>query len=128
MWLWLVLARWVLLTAAVVLTAWIVPGVSLEGGTLSAVWVALLIGLVNVGMQVLLRYLPTPRSAALLAVLTLALNGLLIWVVSSLTSRLCVYSFPVAVAAAVLISVLSTVLTLVADRILLRRRGPAPAA
>jgi uncharacterized membrane protein YvlD (DUF360 family) len=60
MWLWSVLARWGVLTAAVVLTSWLLPGVSLEGGPLSALWVALLIGLVNVVMQVLLRYLPTP--------------------------------------------------------------------
>jgi putative membrane protein len=128
MWLWSVLARWGVLTAAVVLTSWVLPGVSLEGGPLSALWVALLIGLVNVVLQVLLRYLPTPRSAVVLAVLTLALNGLLVWVVSALTSRLTVDGFPAAVAAAVVISVLSTLLALVADRLLLGGRGRTAAA
>ena len=128
MWLWSVLARWGVLTAAVVVTAWVLPGVSLEGGPVSALWVALLIGLVNVVMQVLLRYLPTPRSAVVLAVVTLALNGLLIWVVSALTSRLTVDGFPTAVAAAVVISVLSTVLALVTDQFLLGGRSRAAAA
>ena len=128
MWLWSVLARWAVLTAAVVVTAWVLAGVSVERGPLSALWVALLIGLVNVVMQVLLRYLPTPRSPVVLAVVTLALNGLLIWVVSALTSRLTVDGFPTAVAAAAVISVLSTVLALVADRFLLGGRSRAAAA
>jgi hypothetical protein len=55
-------------------------------------------------------------------------EGTAIWVVSALTGRLTVDGFLVAVAAAVVISVLSTVLALVADRILLRGRDRAAAA
>jgi putative membrane protein len=112
------LVRWVLLTAAVALTAWVMPEVSLEGGALAALWVALLIALANVAVEVLLRLLPTPGSFFLLAALTLGVNGLMVWLVSSVTSYLSVDGFLAAVGAALLISIFSMVLAAAAARLL----------
>jgi putative membrane protein len=112
------LARWVLLAAAVALTAWVLPDVALEGGVWSALWVALLFGLLNVVAQLLLVLLPRPTGFWLLLVLTLLLNGLLVWVVSAVTSRFTVDGFIPAVGAAMLITVFSVALTALAVRLL----------
>lgn len=112
------LVRWVLLAAAVVLTAWVMPDVSLEGGALAALWVALLIALANVVVEALLRFLPKPGSFFLLAALTLGVNGLMVWLVSAVTSYLSVDGFLAAVGAALLISIFSMVLAAAAARLL----------
>lgn len=106
-----ILIRWVLLAAAVALTAWVMPDVALEGGVLAAIWVAALIAAANVLVQAVLLVLPRPGGVVLFAALTLAVNGLLVWLVSSLTSYFEVGGFLPAVGAAILISIFSIVLT-----------------
>jgi uncharacterized membrane protein YvlD (DUF360 family) len=113
-----VLVRWVLLAAAVALTAWVMPDVALEGGFLAALWVASLIALANVVLQALLRLVPRPSSYVLFAALTLAVNGLMVWFVSAFTDYLTVGGFLPAVGAAILISIFSMVLTEAAARVL----------
>jgi putative membrane protein len=122
-----ILLRWVLLAAAVALSAWVMPDVSLEGGVLAALWVALLIALANVLVQVLLRRVPRPSSFLLLAALTLAVNGLMIWFVSAVTDNLTVDGFLAAVGAALLISIFSMVLSEAAARLLPDRDTSAEA-
>lgn len=112
------LVRWVLLAAAVALTAWVLPDVALEGGLWSALWVALLFGLLNVAAQLLLVLLPRPSGFWLLLTLTLVLNGLLVWAVSALTSQFTVGGFIPAVGAAMLITIFSVALTALAVRLL----------
>lgn len=115
------LIRWVVLTVAVELTAWILPGVALEGGAITHLMVALLIGLANALVPVLTGRLPQPRSGVLLAVLTLAINAVLIWVVAALTPWLTVTGLIAAAAATVLITVFATVLSLILDRVMATR-------
>ncbi len=112
------LLRWVLLAVAVALTAWVMPDVSLEGGVWASLWVALLIALANVVLQGLMLLLPRPDNVLLLSVLTLAVNGLLVWGVSALTSRFSVGGFLPAAGAALLISIFSVVLEAAALRLL----------
>lgn len=112
------LLRWVLLAVAVALTAWVMPDVSLEGGVWASLWVALLIALANVVLQGLMLVLPRPDNVLLLSVLTLAVNGLLVWGVSALTSRFSVGGFLPAAGAALLISIFSVVLEAAALRLL----------
>ena len=112
------LIRWVLLAAAVWLAAWVTPDVALEGGAVATMWVALLISLANVLITLLMRVLPDPDSVLLLAGLTLAVNGLALWLVSALTDYLTVDGFLAAVGAAIMVSVFSLVLTAFAVRLL----------
>lgn len=112
-----ILVQWVLLAAAVALAAWVVPDVSLEGGPLATMWVAALIALANVVVLPLTRLLPTSYSLPVLALLTLAVNGLGVWIASALTSYLTVDGFLPAVGAAIMISVFSVVLTALAVRL-----------
>jgi uncharacterized membrane protein YvlD (DUF360 family) len=117
--LWLsLLVRWVLLAAAVALTAWVLPDVALEGGVWASLWVALLIAFANVVAQVLLGLLPQLTAFWLQATLLLVVNGLAVWGVSALTSHFTVDGFIPAVGAALLISIFSVVLTGLAIRLL----------
>ena len=113
-----ILVRWVLLAAAVALSAWVMPDVSLEGGVWAALWVALLVALANVVLQALLRFVPRPSAFLLLAALTLAVNGLMVWFVSALTDYLTVDGFLAGVGAALLISIFSMVLSQAVARLL----------
>ena len=124
------LVRWAVLAGAVELAAWVLPGFSIEGGLLSHLVVALFIGLCNVLVPLVTARLPQPASVVLLALLTLAVNAVLIWVFSALTGLLAVSGLLVAALAALLISVFAAVLSLAADRLLAaraQRTGPAPA-
>ena len=127
------LVRWAVLAGAVELTAWVLPGVSLTGGVVSHLVVALFIGLCNVLVPFITGRLSQPASVVLQALLTLAVNAVLIWAFAALTSLMSVSGLPVAALAAVFISVFSALLTLLADRLLAARaeragRAPAPHA
>jgi putative membrane protein len=116
-----ILVRWALLAVTVVLTAWILPGMSFEGGAVAALWVALLIAVVNVVVQQVMRMVPKPSAFVLLALLVLAVNGLVIWLVAQFTDSLDVDGLLWGVYAAAMISVISLVLNAVAQRVLASR-------
>ena len=111
------LVRWALLAVAVVLAAWATPDVDLRQGVVSALVVAALIALANVLAEQVLRLLPTPASVFLLAALTLLVNGLAVWLASTLTSRLDVDGFVAAVTFALMVSVFSIALSTVGTKI-----------
>ena len=113
-----ILVRWVLLSVAVALAAWVVPDASLEGGAIAAMWVAVLIALANVVVVVILGKLPTPDAFWVVALVTLVVNGLVVWAVSALTDYLTVDGFLPAVGLAIMISIFSMVLTSLAVRLL----------
>jgi putative membrane protein len=118
------LVRWVLLAAAVALTAWVMPDVELEGGIWATLWVALLFGFANVVVQAVLAMLPTPNTFLVLAFVTLAVNGLLVWLISAVTSNFSVDGFLAAVGAAILISIFSVVLQALLVRLLPEDQSP----
>ena len=118
MWWIALLVRWVLLAAAVALTAWVLPDVALEGGVWAALGVALLIGFANVVTELLVGLLPRPGSFWLFWLLVLAVNGLLVWGVSAVSSSFTVDGFVPALGAAMLITVFSVALRELAVRLL----------
>ncbi len=106
-----ILVRWVLIAVAVVLAAWATPDVELESDVTSVVVVSVLIALANVVAQLALRLLPLPRSLILLAIVTFVVNGLVVLLVSAVTSRFQVDGLLAAVTFAVLLSVFSIALS-----------------
>ncbi|MGQ1797276.1 phage holin family protein [Kocuria oceani] len=116
-----VLIRWVVLAGAVEMAAWILPGVTLTGGVLAHLLVALLIGLVNALVPLITARLPQPGSVLLLGLLTLAVNAVLVWVVAAVTPWLAISGLLAAAGAVVLISVFAAVLSLLVDRLMASR-------
>jgi putative membrane protein len=82
------LIKWAILTIAVWLAAAIVPGVDVHGGFFTIAWVALLFGLVNAVLGPFLRLLALPFTLLTLGLFALVVNGLMLWLTSSLSETL----------------------------------------
>lgn len=122
------LFRWLVLSVAVALTAWSLPGVAIEGGVGSLLVVAVLVGLINVLVHAAVQRLPLERRLILVAVTALMVNASLIWLAAGVSDRLTVDGFSSAASAAVLLSVFSVAVAHVVERALAatapRRRAP----
>lgn len=105
-----ILIRLVVLAVAIWLTTWILPGVDVNGGVLTYLWVALLFGLVNAFIGPVLRFVALPFTIVTLGLFALVVNAALLGITAALTDRLEVDGFWVAVLAALLISIFSAVL------------------
>jgi putative membrane protein len=104
--------RWVILTIAVVLTAWVMPGVTLHGGVLGAFWVSALFAVVNLLLGSLIRLFTLPVMLLTLGLFGLVVNGLMFRVTSWISSDLQVSGFPTAFLAGLVITVITMLLNL----------------
>jgi putative membrane protein len=104
------LLRWAVLTLAVWVAALVVPGVHVHGGVLTYIWVALLFGLVNAFLGPILRLVTLPFTLVTLGLFALVVNGVLVAVTAGLSSKLDVGGFFSAFLAALVISLISTVM------------------
>ena|SRR5215831_1608312 len=111
---------------AIVLAASLVPGVSLDG-VVPALAAGLLLGLVNAVVRPVLLVLTLPITLVTLGLFLLVLNGLCFWLVAALIRGFHVAGFWSAVLGALVVSVVSWVVTtLVSDSgriVVITRRG-----
>ena len=71
--------RWAINTAAIYLAIRFVPGISLQSGWVSVIWLALIFGLVNALLRPLLKLLTCPLILLTLGLFTLLINTFLFW-------------------------------------------------
>jgi len=94
----------------------LVPGVTYEGGALPLLGVALLFGVVNAFIRPVAKILTFPLIILTLGIFALVINGLMLWLTSSLSSSLGlgfhVSGFWAAFWGALVVSVVSTILSL----------------
>ena len=74
--------RWVINAIALFLAVYLVPGVNLQGGWVSIIWLALIFGLVNAFLRPLLKLLTCPLIILTLGLFTLLINTFLFWLTS----------------------------------------------
>jgi putative membrane protein len=74
--------RWVVNAIALFLAVYLVPGVNLEGGWVSILWLALIFGLINAFLRPLLTLLTCPLIVLTLGLFTLLINTFLFWLTS----------------------------------------------
>jgi putative membrane protein len=74
--------RWIINAIALYLAVWLLPGIDLEGGLISIVWLALILGLINALFAPLLRFLTCPLILLTLGLFTLVINSFLFWLTS----------------------------------------------
>ncbi len=74
--------RWIINAVALFLAVYIVPGVNLQGGVISVVWLALIFGLINAFLRPLLKLLTCPLIFLTLGLFTLLINTFLFWLTS----------------------------------------------
>jgi putative membrane protein len=107
------LARWIVNAAALLLVAYLYPGVAVEGfGT--ALVAALVLGLVNAVIRPLLVILTLPVTLLTLGLFIFVINALLFWFVAEIVHGFQVTGF----GAALLGSILYSLITLVSSWLL----------
>ncbi len=113
------LLHWLVLTGALAITAWLLPGVRVES-TGALLVAALVLGFLNAILRPILVLLTLPLTVLTLGLFYLVLNAVLFALASVLVSGFSVTSFGAAFWGAIVMSVLSWVLGSLTGR---RRRG-----
>src|SRR5690606_42137146 len=94
---------------AVFLAAQLIPGIEVKGfGT--ALFAALILGIVNTFIRPVLVFFTLPISLLTLELFTLVINALLFWLVGSLVTGFEVHGFLSAFFGAIIVSIISWVL------------------
>jgi putative membrane protein len=104
-----VLLRWLVLTAAVLMAAWLLEGIRV-GGILWAVLASALLGILNAVLRPVLILLTLPLNILTLGLFTFVINALLLMIVSSLLPGFEVRGFWTALGGALIIAVASWLL------------------
>jgi putative membrane protein len=111
------LARWAVNAAALLLVAYLYPGVSVES-FLAALIAALVLGLVNAVIRPILVILTLPATILTLGLFIFVINALLFWFVAEIVQGFKVTGF----GAALLGSILYSVITLISSWLLFSTR------
>lgn len=82
------LVRLLVNAAALWVATRLVPGVSCEGGAVPLLGVALVFGVVNAFLRPVAKILTFPLILVTLGIFALVINGLMLWLTSSLSSAL----------------------------------------
>lgn len=112
------LARWIVNAAALLLVAYLYPGVQVQGFG-PALVAALVLGLVNAVIRPILVILTLPVTLVTLGLFLFVINALLFWLVASVVHGFAVTGF----GAALLGSILYSIITLVTSWVLFPRGG-----
>ncbi|HNQ85195.1 MAG TPA: phage holin family protein [Deltaproteobacteria bacterium] len=104
-----ILVKWLLMTVAIIITAYVLPGVSIQGfGT--ALLAALVLGLINAVLRPILLVLTIPLTVITLGLFIFILNGLLVLLASVLVSGFSVVNIWWAILFSLVFSVVSFIL------------------
>ena len=74
--------RWMINVVAIYVAILIVPGIDLQSGLVSVLWLALIFGLINAFVRPLLKLLTCPLILLTLGLFTLLINTFLFWLTS----------------------------------------------
>ncbi len=110
-------ARWIVNAAALLLVAYIYPGVHVES-FVAALIAALVLGLVNAFIRPLLVILTFPVTLLTLGLFLFVINALMFWLVAEVVHGFAVTGFW----AALVGSILYSVITLVTSWLLFKRK------
>ena len=120
--------RWAINAAAIFLAIRFVPGISLESGWLSVIWLALILGLVNAFLRPLLKLLTCPLILVTLGLFTLLINTFLFWLTGQIGQMVGIHitinGFWPAFLGGLVVSVVSVVMTLILRDELKGRHNP----
>jgi len=113
------LIRWFIVSVALFVAAWLVPGIRVESASAWTVYaaMAIILGLVNAIVRPVLRALTCPLVFLTLGAFTLVINGLTLWLASAIAVRWFHVGFYIdgfwsAVLGSIIVSIISVVLSL----------------
>jgi putative membrane protein len=109
--------RWIINAVAIFLAIRFVPGISMGGGWLAIVWIALIFGLVNAFLRPLLKLLTCPLIILTLGLFTLIINTFLLWLTAQIGQmfglQMTIAGFWPAFLGGLVISIVSIVLSMI---------------
>lgn len=105
------LIRWLVTIAAVGVAAWLCKGIHADG-VFPLILAALLLGIVNAFVRPVLLLLSLPLILATMGIFFLIINALMLWAVSSIVPGFHVDGFGSAFWGAILISIVSWILSI----------------
>jgi putative membrane protein len=100
------IARWILNAAALLLVAYLYPGVHVESFW-TAVWAALVLGLINAVIRPILVILTLPVTLLTLGLFLFVINAFLFWLVAEIVKGFQVDGFLAALIGSVLYSLIT---------------------
>ncbi len=103
------LIKWIIIATAILISAYVIPGVSVSG-VWAALWLALFLGLINVVLKPVLILLTLPINILTLGLFTFVINATLILLASSVIKGFAVDGFWVAMLFSIVLSIVSYVL------------------
>jgi len=110
------LVRW----AALALSFWVatalIPGIDVKGGFTTYLWVALLFGLLNATLGSLLKLLTFPAVILTLGLFLVVVNAAMLMLVARWSDKLDVNNFWSAIFAAIIISVITRLVSSVGKK------------
>src|ERR1035437_2132721 len=112
-----ILIHWFITSVALVVAAWLVPGIRVEREAWTVfAWMAIILGLVNAIVRPLLKFLSCPLIVLTLGLFVLVINGITLWLASAIAVRWFHVGFQVdgfmpAFLGALIVSIVSVILT-----------------
>jgi putative membrane protein len=112
------LVRWVVLAVAFAVTAWLIDGVTIHGGVVDYLWLALLFGIVNAVLGTIVRIFTLPLTIVTLGLFSIVVNALMLEITAALSGALEIDSFFwTAILAAITLAVVSVILDVLTRRV-----------
>lgn len=106
------LLKWLVMAASIIIAAYFIPGVRV-GSFLSALWVALFLGIVNILIRPILIIITLPINILTLGLFTFVINAALILLASSVIKGFEVAGFWWALLYSIVLSVVNSLLNLI---------------
>jgi putative membrane protein len=117
------LLRWAIVSFALFIADWLIPGIVVSGNALLVfVVTAAILGLLNAILRPILKFLSCPLILLTFGLFVFVLNGVMLWLSSVVAQRVFhvgfeVHGFGAAVLGAIVVSLVSVILTaLLKDR------------
>ena len=104
-----ILLSWLISALAIIVTAYLLPGVRIEG-FLTALVTAVVLGIINSILKPILLFLTLPINILTLGLLTFVINALLVLLASQIVPGFIVDGFWWALAFSVVLSIINTLL------------------
>ena len=98
--------RWLAFALAIVFTAWLIPGIEV-GNFLNAMFVCVIISLINLFVKPLLLFITLPVNILTLGLFTFVVNALLLMLAGAITPGFEVDGFLSALLGSIVLSLLS---------------------
>jgi putative membrane protein len=117
----LLILRWFLLACALLLVANLYPGVQVTGYA-SALWAALVLGLLNTLVRPILVLLTLPITLVTLGLFLFVVNALMFWAAASMLDDFNVAGFGAALIGSILYTLMSLVIDTAIERLFGSRR------